>query len=59
MRIRAFPVSISRDERASGGRGENSRAGDRSEQQATAGLRVLRLGFRDLQRLRNRKCVNS
>jgi len=32
MRIRAFPVSIIRVERASSGRGENSRAVDRAEQ---------------------------
>lgn len=55
MRIRAFPVSISRDERASGGREENSRAVDRPKQQATASLDVLRLRLRDLQWLWDRK----
>lgn len=57
MRIRAFPVSISRVERTSSGRGENPRAVDRAEQQATAGLDLLRLRLRDLLRLWNRKYV--
>lgn len=57
MRIRAFPVSRSRDERASNGREENSRAVDLPEQQATASFDVLRLRLSDSQGLWDKKIL--